>query len=612
MSGLVAPETLPLPDDILTFTDHATGETHRTTLQHVIDFAFVIDGENTTESHRPLGSSYCDDPSLIRALHPNPVVQPTASVTTVSFPTGPPALPPYRRQLLQPSLHIDAFLQQELPSPLPSPLEAPCISLADDQAASQAQRVSRAAARSQRAVHRTLISPTLVHLPPMELTSRLSCDPWIGFTPHPGIFTYLYDLSFGSGSLSVAHFLPLTDHERRTWNDDAAVNPRNFSASVSPPRPRSLQSAQAILYALDTLDAFFLPSAYGSPTASQYFSCTKRFCTALNRRFPIAPLSVPVVVAWLDDQFHSFGSAIATDFQYARRPSVHTQSFTTFDIDGPASYQLQMSITQAYPVSQPTRTVHHKPTRHSNTTVQSDSIGQHSTAQHSRVGIPPAVRDNILTSDGKVAPSTIVTTDYIMGPPNPIDTTVHTHTRSTNCVASLSHTMYGQSVNSCTNKDKLSLVEWPKFLHVTRRINALRASLAPNTAIKGMIGDVVSAYRHLSASCTDTVWFGLAVPEAGVIGIDMSAPFGWCGSPNIYCAFGNGISWLVSRESRALLLPKMSSDHRPFWGFNYIDDHILIEQDIGHRLSCANNALRLAMMATLGPTSLNLQKFTPW
>ncbi|KAF0718108.1 hypothetical protein AaE_010716 [Aphanomyces astaci] len=140
----------------------------------------------------------------------------------------------------------------------------------------------------------------------------------------------------------------------------------------------------------------------------------------------------------------------------------------------------------------------------------------------------------------------------------------------------------------------------------------LRASLPPNTAIKGMVGDVASAYRHLSASCTDAVWFGLAVPEAGVIGIDMSAPFGWCGSPNIYCAFGNGISWLVSRESPASLLPKMSSDHRPFWGFNYIDDHILIEQDIGYRLSCANNALRLAMMATLGPTSLNLQKFTPW
>ncbi|ETV72937.1 hypothetical protein H257_12267 [Aphanomyces astaci] len=202
-------------------------------------------------------------------------------------------------------------------------------------------------------------------------------------------------------NLSVAHFLPLTDHERRTWNDDAAVNPRNFSASVSPPRPRSLQSAQAILDALDTLDAFFLPSAYGSPTASQYFSCAKRFCTTLNRRFPITPLSVPVVVAWLDDQFHSFGSAIATDFQYARRPSVYTQSFTTFDINRPASYQLQMCITQAYLVSQPTRTVHHNPTRHSTTTVQSDSIGQHSTAQHSRVGIPPAVRDNIPTSDGK-------------------------------------------------------------------------------------------------------------------------------------------------------------------------------------------------------------------
>ncbi|ETV85571.1 hypothetical protein H257_03279 [Aphanomyces astaci] len=83
---------------------------------------------------------------------------------------------------------------------------------------------------------------------------------------------------------ATAHFLPLADHERRTWNDDTAINPRICLASVSPPRPLRHQSAQAILDALDSLDAFFLPAAYGSPTASQYFSCAKRFCTALNRR----------------------------------------------------------------------------------------------------------------------------------------------------------------------------------------------------------------------------------------------------------------------------------------------------------------------------------------
>ncbi|RQM30617.1 hypothetical protein B5M09_012150 [Aphanomyces astaci] len=126
------------------------------------------------------------------------------------------------------------------------------------------------------------------------------------------------------------------------------------------------------------------------------------------------------------------------------------------------------------------------------------------------------------------------------------------------------------------------------------------------------MGDVASAYRHLSASCPDASWFGLTVPEAGVIGIDMSAPFGWCGSPNVYCAFSNGISWLVAHESPATIHPTSAADKRTFWGFNYIDDHILIEHDTADRLDCADIALRLAMMATLGPDSLNLNKFTQW
>ncbi|RHY49202.1 hypothetical protein DYB34_008324 [Aphanomyces astaci] len=126
------------------------------------------------------------------------------------------------------------------------------------------------------------------------------------------------------------------------------------------------------------------------------------------------------------------------------------------------------------------------------------------------------------------------------------------------------------------------------------------------------MGDVASAYRHLSASCSDASWLGLTVPEAGVIGIDMSAPFGWCGSPNVYCAFGNGISWLVAHESPATIHPTSAADKRTFWGFNYIDDHVLIEHDTADRLDCADIALRLAMMATFGPDSLNLNKFTQW
>ena len=39
------------------------------------------------------------------------------------------------------------------------------------------------------------------------------------------------------------------------------------------------------------------------------------------------------------------------------------------------------------------------------------------------------------------------------------------------------------------------------------------------------------------------------LPKAQVIGMDMFAPFGWNDSPNMYCVFGDEISWLVRRES---------------------------------------------------------------
>ncbi|RLO09199.1 hypothetical protein DYB28_008929 [Aphanomyces astaci] len=144
---------------------------------------------------------------------------------------------------------------------------------------------------------------------------------------------------------------------------------------------------------------------------------------------------------------------------------------------------------------------------------------------------------------------------------------------------------------------------------VAENIETLRASLPPNATIKGMVGDVAYAYRHLSASCSDASWFVLTVPEAGVIGIDMSAPFGWCGSLNIYCAFGNG---LVAHESPSTIHPTSAPDKRTFWGFNYIDDHVLIEHDNADRLDYADIALYLAMMATLEQNSLNLYKFTQW
>lgn len=101
------------------------------------------------------------------------------------------------------------------------------------------------------------------------------------------------------------------------------------------------------------------------------------------------------------------------------------------------------------------------------------------------------------------------------------------------------------------------------------------------------------------------------IPSLEVLIIDMSAPFGWTSSPAFYGAFGGAITWLVSRESPNSLDPS-SGDNEPFIAYEWVDDHVLVEPHIGNRLHLANEALRLSLLAVLGPGSINEEKFSAW
>ncbi|EQC24749.1 hypothetical protein SDRG_17359 [Saprolegnia diclina VS20] len=137
--------------------------------------------------------------------------------------------------------------------------------------------------------------------------------------------------------------------------------------------------------------------------------------------------------------------------------------------------------------------------------------------------------------------------------------------------------------------------------------------------IVGMAGDVKSAFRHLRVAAADAHWLGAQVPGSSHWGLDLSGPFGWCGSPPYYVVFGRAISHLVSQESPHSLNPWRDQDTEPFWTLEWMDDHILIELVsrtpdgvVPIRASAAETSLRLAMLAILGPTSINEKKFKAW
>ena len=174
----------------------------------------------------------------------------------------------------------------------------------------------------------------------------------------------------------------------------------------------------------------------------------------------------------------------------------------------------------------------------------------------------------------------------------------------------------GCSLNDYTLKESIPQTEWYPATEVGRRIHDLSVRSGwdhrhpDKSSIHALVGDVNAAFRNIASHPRNVRWFGFFVPELEVIVFDMSAPFGWTASPMFYGVFGNGISYLVRRESPRDLNPHLSTDEEPFFCYEWVDDYILLELDTVGRLESAETALRLAMTLTLGPTAIHPRKFS--
>lgn len=169
---------------------------------------------------------------------------------------------------------------------------------------------------------------------------------------------------------------------------------------------------------------------------------------------------------------------------------------------------------------------------------------------------------------------------------------------------------HGASTNDWSDQVDLPQLSYVHVDVIAKRILKLR-SLHPNGVIKLMKGYVKSAFRHVLVREDICAFFAGAIPEAGVAVIDLALPFGWTGSPAHYGVFGGAISYLVCRESPHSL-NTCNDDMRPFFCFDWVDDHILVEVDGDSRLEACDIALSLAMVTVLGPQAFNKKKFTSW
>ncbi|TMW66593.1 hypothetical protein Poli38472_014569 [Pythium oligandrum] len=168
----------------------------------------------------------------------------------------------------------------------------------------------------------------------------------------------------------------------------------------------------------------------------------------------------------------------------------------------------------------------------------------------------------------------------------------------------------GASTNDASVQSDLPPLTYEHVRAIARRILCLKAR-DPRVEVLMMRGDVKSAFRHLFGHPSVIRRFAGVLQELRVLVLDLALPFGWTGSPAHYGAFGSAISFLVRRESPATLCPG-DADDESFFCYEWVDDHVLVEQAKGDRLALCDIALRLAMVAVLGPRAINEKKFTSW
>jgi hypothetical protein len=168
----------------------------------------------------------------------------------------------------------------------------------------------------------------------------------------------------------------------------------------------------------------------------------------------------------------------------------------------------------------------------------------------------------------------------------------------------------GASTNAASVRESLPPVRLVHVRVLARCIEALRRKY-PLLVIMIMKGDVKGAFRHIPLAAAIARWFAGCITDSNAAVVDLALPFGWTGSPAFYGVFGGAITYMLSKESPSSLDPT-NPDDEPFFGYEWVDVHVLLEVDRNNRLEACKNALRLAMMATLGPRSINDSKFSSW
>lgn len=107
----------------------------------------------------------------------------------------------------------------------------------------------------------------------------------------------------------------------------------------------------------------------------------------------------------------------------------------------------------------------------------------------------------------------------------------------------------GISINDISERNQFPAI---KYRHVAAVTELIETSTArhPEVPVHILKRDVKTAIRRLMMASSHVHRMGARLPQRNALVLDMTAAFGWTGSPSYYGAFGGAISWIVAAQAQ--------------------------------------------------------------
>ena len=164
----------------------------------------------------------------------------------------------------------------------------------------------------------------------------------------------------------------------------------------------------------------------------------------------------------------------------------------------------------------------------------------------------------------------------------------------------------GTSVNDQTDTSQSPDATWDPYVSIAQRVRDLRRRY-PGYTIYAMGADIADAFHHVPMHARHASAFGGQLPRSSIGIISGMAVFGWTASPGNFAVFGRAVSHYQRTGASTIL-----GFQEPFWIFQWVDDIVLIEVDIGDRLEQAEKRLRDGIKLVFGSDGWHEGKFTTW